>query len=162
MHLSGGRSPADLIPDTVIRVEDVFTNRPAIIILETFANLIHAIHKMRGDAGCLRAFLFGIARNVMRKDWRRKKLAALSEGELSRLTDPRPSSLQQAAGRQELERAMEAIDQLDEPARQILLLRFVEELPLSEVASVMELPLGTVKSHIHRCRKRLRRLLENE
>lgn len=131
---------------------------------ETFANMIHAIHKMRGDAGALRSFVFGVARNVMRKEWRKqsRRPHQASEFQLERLTDPEPSSFQKASARQALERALEAINQFGEPARQILLLRFVEEMPLAEVANVLDLPLGTVKSYIHRCRKQLRYILDEE
>jgi RNA polymerase sigma-70 factor (ECF subfamily) len=118
---------------------------------ETFANMIEAIHKMRGDADSLRSFIFGVARNVMRREWRKKKPLAASEAQLGSLTDPRPSAYREAAGRQTMERALEAIECFGDPARQILLLRFVEQLPLAEVARVMEMPLGTITGVARNC-----------
>ena len=126
---------------------------------ETFAQVIVAVHKMRGDAGALRAFVFGIARNVLRRGWRGHRMQPLGDVELALLADRQPSVFRQVADRQAWERAMTAIEQLGEPARQVLLLRFVEGLSLEEIAEAMELPLGSVKSHIHRARKRLRHLL---
>jgi RNA polymerase sigma-70 factor (ECF subfamily) len=127
---------------------------------ETFAQIILAVHKMRGDAGVLRAFIFGVARNVLRRGWRERRPRAIGEIELTLLPDRQPSVFSQVADRQAYERAMSAIEQFNEPMRQILLLRFVEGMQLEEVATAMDLPLGSVKSAIHRARKRLKHLLE--
>ncbi len=126
---------------------------------ETFINLLSAIQKMRGDAGCLKAFIFGVARNVLRRGWRQRRLYSASEAMLARLSDARPSAYRLAASRQEYQRAMAAIEELTEPARQVFLLRFVEELSLAEISEALDLPLGTVKSYIHRSRKRLLEML---
>lgn len=60
---------------------------------------------------------------------------------------------------------MEELCRLEQPLRNVLLLRFVEECTLDEISEVLEIPLGTVKSHIHRGRARLKAALnekENE
>ena len=49
-----------------------------------------------------------------------------------------------------------AIGALEQPQRNVLLLRFVEGLSLAEIATALDIPLGTVKSHIHRGREYLR------
>lgn len=66
---------------------------------------------------------------------------------------------QQAVGR-DLGRALEtAIRALRPEYREILLLRFVEELSYEEIAEVLGLPLGTVKIHIYRARRDLARAM---
>jgi RNA polymerase sigma-70 factor (ECF subfamily) len=66
---------------------------------------------------------------------------------------------QRAAGR-DLGRALEtAIRSLRPEYREILLLRFVEELSYEEIAEVLGLPLGTVKIHIYRARRDLARAM---
>jgi RNA polymerase sigma-70 factor, ECF subfamily len=127
---------------------------------ETFGNMVTAVHKMRGDSACLKAFVFGVARNVMRHGWRRRKMPLASEEQLARLADQGPSAYRRAAGRQAFEQAMLAIRRLEEPARQIMLLRFVEELPLAAIAEALNIPLGSVKSHIFRSRALLRQWLD--
>ena len=52
-----------------------------------------------------------------------------------------------------------ALDTLDEETRQIILLRDVEDLPYEEIADILELPRGTVKSRLHRARAQLAAVL---
>lgn len=52
-----------------------------------------------------------------------------------------------------------ALARLDEEHRQILLLRDVEDLPYDEIADILDLPRGTVKSRIHRARAELAAIL---
>lgn len=49
-----------------------------------------------------------------------------------------------------------AIEALGEPQKTLIQLRFYEDLTLEETARVMEMPLGTVKSHIYRTLNRLK------
>lgn len=64
-----------------------------------------------------------------------------------------------AAGR-DLGRALEsALRGLRPQYREILLLRFVEELSYEEIAEVLEVPLGTVKIHLYRARRDLAKAL---
>ena len=46
--------------------------------------------------------------------------------------------------------------------REVLTLRFEEEMKLEEIAAVLDLPLGTVKTRLHRALKQLRRTLETK
>jgi RNA polymerase sigma-70 factor (ECF subfamily) len=53
-----------------------------------------------------------------------------------------------------------AVAGLDEPYREVVVLRFFSELSLAEIAAQSDRPLGTVKTHLHRGLQRLRRVLE--
>lgn len=55
-----------------------------------------------------------------------------------------------------------AIEALGEPQKTLIQLRFYEDLTLEETARVMEMPVGTVKSHIYRTLKRLKLELREE
>lgn len=54
----------------------------------------------------------------------------------------------------------EAVDELSPPQRAAVLLFYKQQLSCQEIAEVLETPVATVKSHLHRGRKRLRTLLE--
>ncbi|HAI13434.1 MAG TPA: hypothetical protein DCM28_17130 [Phycisphaerales bacterium] len=54
----------------------------------------------------------------------------------------------------------DAMTHLTEPQRTALVLFHQQELPVGEVAKVMKMPEGTVKSHLHRARAALRKILQ--
>ena len=58
-----------------------------------------------------------------------------------------------------LESIHEAIAELPEEFRQVCVLYFLEEFTYPEIAEVLEIPVGTVRSRLHRARKALQRRL---
>jgi RNA polymerase sigma-70 factor (ECF subfamily) len=72
---------------------------------------------------------------------------------------PDPAQLAVRAERASAIRA--AVAGLDEPYREVVMLRFFSELSLAEIAAQSDRPLGTVKTHLHRGLARLRRSLES-
>lgn len=52
-----------------------------------------------------------------------------------------------------------AIAELSEIEREVVVLRFVEDLSIEEIATTCSLPIGTVKSHLHRAKQDLKRIL---
>jgi RNA polymerase sigma-70 factor (ECF subfamily) len=77
----------------------------------------------------------------------------------------RPGPLNAAAAEkavfdQELfERVRAAVGSLPVRDREVVVLRYLQELPLDDVAKVLALPVNTVEVRLHRARKRLRPLL---
>ncbi|MBS3984835.1 MAG: sigma-70 family RNA polymerase sigma factor [Selenomonadales bacterium] len=55
-----------------------------------------------------------------------------------------------------------AIDKLDENQRAVIILKYCEDLTLTQVAQVLERPLGTIKTHLHGALKTLRLELKEE
>lgn len=55
------------------------------------------------------------------------------------------------------ERVQYEIGRLPEKYRSVITLRYMEELPLQEIADILDLPLGTVKTRVHRGRDALRK-----
>jgi len=47
------------------------------------------------------------------------------------------------------------VDMLDEPQRRIVRLFYLEERSYEQVAEMLDMPINTVRSHLHRARKRL-------
>ena len=49
------------------------------------------------------------------------------------------------------------IGRLPDKYRSVIILRYIEELPLQEIGDILDLPLGTVKTRVHRGREVLRK-----
>ena len=57
---------------------------------------------------------------------------------------------------------MNLLNQLPLPQRAVLLLHFVEDFSIEEIADITDTPLGTVKSRLHYAKRALRKLLEEK
>ena len=111
----------------------------------------------------LSSWLFTIAHNTTIDHLRRKRLATVPlevEGDevspVDRAAAPDAESPERVALRADLLRAFEAaLTELRPDHAEVLVLRFQEGMAYDEIAEVMGLPLGTVKTHLHRARKAL-------
>ncbi len=108
-----------------------------------------------------RAFRSWIFRAVR---WRTLDLLRRSEAAAARLDDidePGDGGRAGAANERQLDLAA-AIDALEPIDRQALELHYLAGLKVAEIASVLEIPPGTVKSRLHRARNRLAETLTGE
>jgi RNA polymerase sigma-70 factor, ECF subfamily len=126
---------------------------------ETFVQLVRSIPSMKGSFQQLRAFVFSIARHMKSRHWRQSRFSTQPLPETDEICDPRPSPQAVTGSREQLDLVLLTIGQFEPTVRDVLLLRFVEGFSLEEVAGLVDLPLGTVKSHIHRGVTRLKKLL---
>jgi len=74
--------------------------------------------------------------------------------------DPAPSPRQQVAGREMLEALEGTLGQLSTEHREVLLMRFADNLSYEEIAESLGISLGTVKSRINRARGELREKMQ--
>ncbi|MGA3262927.1 MAG: RNA polymerase sigma factor [Terracidiphilus sp.] len=105
-------------------------------------------------------WLFTIARNMVIDQRRKRTMASLDELFEGSGDDDRPMSFEIADGEptpfdrfsnlEDRERIAAALLQLDTIHREVLVLRFHEELSLEEIAQVTRAPLSTVKSRLYR------------
>jgi RNA polymerase sigma-70 factor (ECF subfamily) len=71
-----------------------------------------------------------------------------------------PATPEEEAARAQIRRILErAIDELPEKFRLVFVLREIEQLSVEETASCLEIPTETVKTRLHRARRRLGRSL---
>lgn len=128
---------------------------------ETFLRVFRHLAKFRGHAS-LRTWIYRIALNCCRSRLRRRGRRAVEEPteRLERLADERASPEQIAAGREAGRHLTAAIAGLPLAFREAVVLRDVEQLSYAEIATVLGVRIGTVRSRIARGRERLRRALE--
>ena len=130
------------------------------IVQEAFINAARHIHSLERDDK-FGSWLFNIAHQKCIQHWRRQRPADIPIDPLDEdLPEVEPGP-QELLIRKEQEAAfMKALDQLAVPHRAVLLLHFVEDFSLAEIASITGAQLGTVKSRLHYARQALRKLLE--
>ena len=73
-----------------------------------------------------------------------------------------PAPVEPSAGDHRVDELWDRLGELRPDERTCVVLRFYEDLPLGAIAEQLELPLGTVKSHLHRALTKLRTLLTEE
>lgn len=129
-----------------------------------FLRVFEALHSFRGDAG-FGTWLYRICMNVCLDELRRRKHQPLSlteedeDGEALGERDVPDESEQPArtVEQRELQRLVhEGIGRLPEDFRAIIVLYDLRGLSYQEIAEVLDIPLGTVKSRLNRARAALR------
>jgi RNA polymerase sigma-70 factor, ECF subfamily len=110
-------------------------------------------------------WLFAVAHNLAIDHLRRRQPESLdeplpsgeSQSDLARSRDP--GALEQLMSKERASCVLDAVSELPLPFREVITLRFEEEMKLEEIASVLALPMGTVKTRLHRAMKALRTIL---
>lgn len=136
------------------------------VVQEAFLSAFRALRKFRGGSQFF-TWLYRIALNHA-VDWKRrgKTLRALSEaGQDHAHYEPVDPSLLASPDwylqrAEEDERLHQALAKLSNEYRLVLILRDIEELSYEQIAEILDIPIGTVRSRLHRARLELRRLLE--
>ena len=122
---------------------------------ETWMRVLDRGHQYR-DGSSFDAWLFSIARHLVIDLQRRKKTETLDDVTESTMTSPGVSALDEVFRKEREAEVQDALGRLPAIHREVLLLRFQEDLALPEIAAVTELPLSTVKSRLYRALESLR------
>lgn len=125
------------------------------LLQETWLKVFRAIRSVR-DPRTLPAFLYATARNVAVS---RLRLRVLAEGdgatgEVADCGDP-------VGAFDDAERVHHALDQLPLPQREALTLYFLEDLSIDDIAKVLDVSPGTVKSRLHYAKRAIRKILSD-
>lgn len=129
------------------------------VTAEVFRIAIERHHTFDSSCGKPRAWLFGIAANLIRGHWRtearRIRALARERGASPALFDPLLRVDEQLAAEDELSRVMDAFVALPPEDRDLLTLFAWEGCSYAEIAIALEIPVGTVRSRLHRIRRDL-------
>ena len=130
------------------------------LVQETFIAAVRHIGGLHDDDK-FGSWLFGIAHQKCIQRWRKQSRKEVLLDEIPESADEFEGSPDDLLIRQEQEAEfMELLNQLPVPQRSVLLLHFVEDFSLEEIAGITGTPIGTVKSRLHYARRALRKLLE--
>lgn len=125
---------------------------------EVFLKVHRGIPYFRGEAR-LSTWIFRIAANVCAGE-RVSRAAPFEEDEQGRMRREPGGADPSYADLELRDRLDKAMNQLAPQYRLILQGHYLQGLKYEELATALGLPLGTVKTHLHRARRQLRRLLE--
>lgn len=112
------------------------------------------------DRGSVSTWIFTIARNLRVDRLRREKSQLYTDLEDFDAPDLRSDAEESLSRSQEDNHVMQALAQIPEEQRKLLILSYVEDVAQSEIATRLNIPLGTVKSRMRLGYRRMRKLLE--
>lgn len=141
---------------------------------DVFLKVYRNLASFDTQKGSFQTWIATLARNLLVDHFRRTRLdratdsldASLSgDGDgcasmADRLADPRPSQEDHASGLELKVRIQQALAQLSPELREAVVFRDLEDMDYKEIAQVLRIPEGTVKSRISRGRGELARLLQ--
>jgi RNA polymerase sigma-70 factor (ECF subfamily) len=140
---------------------------------DVFLKLYRNLDAFNAERGSFQTWITTLARNLLVDHFRRTRLDRASDSldasltddvdgpsMADRLADPRPSQEAHTAGLELKARIQQALAQLSPELREAVVLRDLEDMDYKDIAQVLRIPEGTVKSRISRGRGELARLLK--
>jgi RNA polymerase sigma factor (sigma-70 family) len=125
---------------------------------DVWIRVFRGIARLR-DPAKLRSWLFGVARNVA-MDQLRSQYSQMPRAEVD--LDSIAADVPDVNLEEEFTTLEQGLESLPIVEREALTLFYLRELSLEEIANLIELPVGTVKSRLFRARQMLRRALNGE
>jgi RNA polymerase sigma-70 factor (ECF subfamily) len=125
---------------------------------EVFLSAYRAIDRFRGDAN-FSTWLYRIALNhtsTRRRSLNRHQQRSVAIEDTEPVRDPQPGPAETLEKKELRERVQKALNSLEPDDATLILLRDMQDIPYDEVARLLEIPVGTVKSRLHRARQALK------
>lgn len=139
---------------------------------ECFLRVYQKRSGFRGECR-IETWILRIALNLVRDHGRNrrasfwKKLVGLEEGETDgaephQFPSPGPSAERALLAREELQAVWNALSSLSPQQRAIFFLRYEEEMPLAQIAELLQVKVGSVKTQLARATGKLREMKEKQ
>jgi len=126
------------------------------VLQEVWIRVLRGIRKLK-DPGSLRSWLYsithGIAVDRIRKNYSREQAELVQTEDLQEAEEPSFANEDAAAIHQ-------ALGEIGLKHREVLVLHFLEDLSMAEIATVVGCSEGTVKSRIHYAKRAMREILD--
>ena len=128
---------------------------------DVFLKVHRGLPYFRGEAR-LSTWIFRIVQNVcVQSRTRRRADVALDDGHVGDRPPRQPGSVDQAfRAIEDRDRLDKALAQLPPNYRMLVVAHYMRGVQYESLAEALDLPLGTVKTHLYRAKRRLRELLE--
>lgn len=132
------------------------------IVQDAFLRLLKSIAIVDPERP-LRPWLYRVTINLCYSFHRRRAWSLISvEQFVNVLISPRPSPERAAVKRESQEAVVAAMRKLPREQRVVVALFYLNEMPVNEIAELLDCPVGTVKSRLYYSRRKLRKILKGE
>lgn len=134
------------------------------VVSEVFRIAIERRDAFDPERGSVRAWLYGIAANVLRHHWRSEQRRLRAIGRLgvdATAPDDSDATIVRLDADEDAARLLDAITRLDPVDRDLVTLVAWEGASYADVATALSMPIGTVRSRLHRIRAGLRRSMSS-
>lgn len=128
------------------------------LLQETFIKVYINIHRYSSDY-TFGQWVYTIARNTFIDFVRRRQDDLSIDDRFFAPASSAPTPEESVINLQQRSQIEQYLDRLAPRYRQLILMRFFEEYSYEEIAAKLSLPLGTVKTQIHRAREQMCRLI---
>lgn len=132
------------------------TDRVDDLVQETWIDVLRQLPRLK-DASAFTAWLYRIAHGKAMLDGRRSGRELVGSGDVESAVE---SNDEPDFSPEDAARIHAALDRLEPQHREVLVLRFLEEMSYEEIGQVVDCPVGTVRSRIHYAKMALKRLLQ--
>jgi RNA polymerase sigma-70 factor, ECF subfamily len=132
------------------------TDRVDDLVQETWIDVLRQLPRLK-DASAFTAWLYRIAHGKAMLDGRRSGRELVGSGGVESAVE---SNDEPDFSPEDAARIHAALDRLEPQHREVLVLRFLEEMSYEEIGHVVDCPVGTVRSRIHYAKMALKRLLQ--
>ncbi|MEK7407143.1 MAG: sigma-70 family RNA polymerase sigma factor [Acidobacteriota bacterium] len=135
---------------------------------DVFLRVFRSLKSFRAGEGSFGVWLSRLTRNLLIDHYRRTKLERASEpledqlAVLEERSGPASRTEGLLAGREAREALQHALGKLSPELRETVILRDLQEMEYREIAQVLKVPEGTVKSRLNRGRAELARILRRQ
>ena len=122
---------------------------------ETWLAVLGKMHTLR-NAATFRVWLYRIARNKVYQELRRRKVTI----ELDEALEAADDTVDEIGSSEDAAKLHRCLEKLKPLHKEVLLLRFLEEMSYEQIADVLDCNIGTVRSRIFHAKLALKRELE--
>jgi len=135
---------------------------------EVFLRVFKSLKSYRSDEGAFVTWLTRLSRNLLIDHYRRTRQERLTESieeQLPMIEEKTTSSARPdtaLAGREASDMLQAALERLSPDLREAVILRDLQEMEYREIAQVLKIPEGTVKSRLNRGRAELARVIRQQ
>ncbi|HSU65894.1 MAG TPA: sigma-70 family RNA polymerase sigma factor [Tepidisphaeraceae bacterium] len=131
---------------------------------QTWLSVLDHVEKFdpASSGGGFKAWLFRIATNKANDFWRSRGREKVAKEGLRLVTDEEgPAANERMEGSEQADRLRQAIAQLPEAQRQVLMLRYYSNMKFVEIAEVLGCPLNTALGRMHKAMMKLKDLMSD-